>query len=310
MSNKSLIFTVDTESDNQWETTNGQTTDNAKYIPRFQELCEKYSVIPVYLTDYSMSHNEWLMSYLNKKQDVGLCEIGAHLHAWDTPPGHEYDYSETGRPYLIEYPQDIMYEKLYNLTEHLNNNVNGKVVSHRAGRWAVNDSYMHMLNELGYRIDCSITPGISWSRQKGVSAGGPDYRSEKQMAEVYRGTDILEVPMSVGKVHTFNWRKEYGIVRNIGREVKSIMGRTVWLRPAICTKVEMIALIDILERRKIEYIEFMIHSSELMPGGSPYFKTEEDIDKLYRILEELFSMLSGRSYKSISLRDYYLNCDR
>ena len=37
----------------------------------------------------------------------------------------------------------------------------------------------------------------------------------------------------------------------------------------------------------------MIHSSELMPGGSPTFKTENDIENLYSDLKMIFKDLSS-----------------
>ena len=36
------------------------------------------------------------------------------------------------------------------------------------------------------------------------------------------------------------------------------------------------------------YVEFMLHSSELMPGGSPTFATDESVECLYGHLEALF----------------------
>ena len=42
------------------------------------------------------------------------------------------------------------------------------------------------------------------------------------------------------------------------------------------------------------YVEFMLHSSELMPGGSPTFKDAQSIESLYADLETLFSMVSDR----------------
>ena len=40
---KHFIITVDTEGDNLWEYKKGTPigTENAKYLPRFQSLCEK-----------------------------------------------------------------------------------------------------------------------------------------------------------------------------------------------------------------------------------------------------------------------------
>ncbi len=40
-------------------------------------------------------------------------------------------------------------------------------------------------------------------------------------------------------------------------------------------------------------MEFMLHSSELMPGGSAIFRNASDIDRLYEHLEILFEDLSA-----------------
>jgi hypothetical protein len=34
-----------------------------------------------------------------------------------------------------------------------------------------------------------------------------------------------------------------------------------------------------------DYVEYMLHSSEYMPGGSPTFKNQQDIERLYADLE-------------------------
>lgn len=39
-------------------------------------------------------------------------------------------------------------------------------------------------------------------------------------------------------------------------------------------------------------VEFILHSSELMPGGSPTFPGEHEIETLYAHLEELFAVSS------------------
>jgi len=50
-------------------------------------------------------------------------------------------------------------------------------------------------------------------------------------------------------------------------------------------------------------IMMMIHSSELMPGGSPSFKTETDIENLYSDIETVFKRIS-REYLGIGLEEY------
>ena len=37
------------------------------------------------------------------------------------------------------------------------------LVSHRAGRWAINEIYLSILTEFNYSLDCSYTPYINWS---------------------------------------------------------------------------------------------------------------------------------------------------
>ena len=49
---------------------------------------------------------------------------------------------------------------------------------------------------------------------------------------------------------------------------------------------------------------FMIHSSELMPAGSPNFKDEESIKLLYQIIDNIFKYSSRLGYEGISLRDF------
>ena len=73
-------------------------------------------------------------------------EIGMHLHAWNSPPLFELsknDYLE--QPYLIEYPENIMNEKIMVLNDILENTFNNKMISHRSGRWALNDIYVKLL---------------------------------------------------------------------------------------------------------------------------------------------------------------------
>ena len=44
-----FIITIDTEGDNQWDHGRELTVENIRFVPRFQELCNKYHVKPTYL---------------------------------------------------------------------------------------------------------------------------------------------------------------------------------------------------------------------------------------------------------------------
>jgi hypothetical protein len=56
------------------------------------------------------------------------------------------------------------------------------------------------------------------------------------------------------------------------------------------------AMLEVARAKRAEgatHLEFMLHSSELMPGGSPTFRNESDIDRLYDSLERLFEEVSA-----------------
>ena len=78
----------------------------------------------------------------------------------------------------------------------------------------------------------------------------------------------------------------------------------MWLRPIGKSVRDLVALTESVEQEKVDFIEFMIHSSELMPGGSPYFKNNDDIDESYRIMREYFSYLAKKGYKGEKLSEF------
>ena len=76
-----------------------------------------------------------------------------------------------------------------------------------------------------------------------------------------------------------------------------------WLRPDGNNLKEMLWIIDKAFRIKMDYIQFMIHSSELMPGGSPVFQTKKSIENLYYDLEVVFALIAKYS-RGVGISDY------
>ena len=94
----------------------------------------------------------------------GTAEIGMHLHAWNSPPIVPLTADDYGcMPFLIEYQVDVMREKIVYMTSLLRDTFECQITSHRAGRWGFNGVYARILQDCGYRVDCSVTPGL-WSR--------------------------------------------------------------------------------------------------------------------------------------------------
>ena len=48
----------------------------------------------------------------------------------------------------------------------------------------------------------------------------------------------------------------------------------------------------------------MIHSSEFMLGGSPYYKNAEEIEMLFEIMDKYFMYITKKGYIGSSLAEY------
>lgn len=300
MPKKSFIITVDTEGDNLWNYVRGDNvkTENALFVPRFQELCNSFALKPVWLTDYEMARDDRFVDYIGPKMENGLCEIGIHVHAWNNPPEYSLDGIYGGNPFLVEYPDDVMRQKFGCLYEMLKEKFGRSPVSHRAGRWVMDDRYFRLLEEFDIKVDCSYTPGVSWAQICGETvANGPDYGDVNKKAHMVG--NVLEVPMTIRKVHLVH----KGTLKH--RLRVAVTGDDMWLRPATSTLDDMISLCHKVDsEEENEYLEMMVHSSELMPGGSIYFKDEESIESMYKSLGKLFESVLNLGYEGATLEDF------
>lgn len=296
---KYFIITVDTEGDDLWNYRNGQEvkTENALYIPRFQNLCEKYGFKPVWLTNYEMACDQRYVDYIKPKMEAGLCEVGIHIHAWNNPPFYNLNTKYSGNSYLIEYPDDVMHAKFAVTYSLLKEKFGISVKSHRAGRWAMNDRYFALLKEFGIEADCSYTPGVSWTRTFGETMFGPDYSTALYCPGIIDG--VLEIPMTIRKTHF----SRKGSVLHKLRVL--FQGDNIWLRPASATVDDMLALCKrIYSEPAVDYLEFMLHSSEMMPAGSPYFKDDKAIEGLYQSIEKVFAYVKSLGYAGVTMAEY------
>lgn len=301
---KKFIITIDTEGDGQWDPNAPCFTQNARFIPRFQELSEKYGFQPTWLTNYEMAEDPFFVEYMTQKLQDGQCEIGMHLHAWNNPPEFPLRKVTDQRDYLFEYPEHVMDEKIKIITNKLEETFNTKMLSHRSGRWATDETYFRLLSKYGYQVDCSVTPYESWVSCPGATGKpGSDYSHYPSQPYMIYG-NILEVPVSIRPLKYFAPDAIYS-VRSCLREVKwSMKTRNVWLRPTENSPFTPLKKVLDTVAQDSDYAMFMLHSSEMMPGGSPSFPDEQSIEKLYRSLERLFADAQQQGYVGCKLSEY------
>jgi len=314
-----FLITIDTEGDNLWVKPRAVTTRNAEYLPRFQVLCERFGFSPTYLTNWEMVNCEFFREFGGDLVRRATGEIGMHLHAWDSPPLFSLTSDDPWhQPYLTEYPLPVVREKIRVITDRLQDVFQCRPVSHRAGRWALDENYVRALSEAGYQVDCSVTPHYSWRDCLGAPAGsgGSDYTSFPDkpyfpfVDDIRRpgGSTLLEVPVSILRTSDSAF---WGAVRSAGRAttqttrlVNRLRPPLLWPYPGIQSMRHLFRLLEVVLLEQRDYFMLVLHSSELMPGGSPRFSTAASIERLYEVLEALFAEASD-TFQGMALCGFY-----
>ena len=315
-----IIITIDTEGDNQWNPALPQSTENIRFIPRFQDLCDRYRFPPTYLCTYDVvsagSFDEILLPF----DASGRAEIGAHLHPWTTPPFSEWDRSETDTAYPSELPPGLFARKLESLTRLIATKLGRPPRSYRAGRWGFSAAHIPLLLQHGYIADCSVTPLVSWV-DPGARERGQDFSQASARPYFMAWGDparegasgLLEVPVTI--LCTNAWMRASPFLRAAYRRYRKsaparFLNRTFlvaprWFRPfSDMTVPRLKAVYETARHLDLPVVEMMFHSSELMPDGSPHNTTVEAVDDLYKRLDGIFAFLAAQQVTGSTLSAY------
>lgn len=299
-----FIITVDVEGDDLVSRPRAIGTHNARFLPRLQDLCQEYGFKATYLVNYEMACSPDLVAFGRDLLGAGSGEIGIHLHAWNSPPLHQITPNDSLHyPYLYEFPEPIMRQKIHFLTDLLEDTFGTKMTSHRAGRWGFDPRYARLLLERGFKVDSSVTPHVSWANAMGDprQSGGPDYRRfppepyfiDPQDISRSGDSDLLEVPVTTEKV----------VLQEPDTPQTGEAAIVRWLRPSGRNGRVLRSLIERVLAESRTCAVLMIHSSDLMPGGS-IVPDAQTVESLYLDMEALFQIVHGRMV-GMTLTDFY-----
>ncbi|MSO62571.1 MAG: hypothetical protein EXQ50_10840 [Acidobacteria bacterium] len=312
-----LIITIDTEGDNQWDAGLPRSTDNIRFIPRFQELCDRYHFPPTYLCTYEVVDSTAFDEILLPLHKSRRAEVGAHLHPWTNPPLSKWDRGDNGAAYPSELPADLFTQKLESLTALLAAKLGETPRSYRAGRWGLSAAHIPALLQCGYIVDCSVTPLLSWT-DPGARERGQDF-SDAPVSPYFvawgdpareGASGLLEVPVTI--LHTNAIMRHSPLLRGAYRRYRKtlaarMLNRAFWIAPqwfrpfSDMSVARLTAVYETARRLGLPAVEMMFHSSELMPDGSPHNLTVESVDHLFTRLDRLFAHLAGRKVEGITL---------
>ena len=312
-----FIVTIDTEGDDLWGRPRIITTRNARHVQRFQRLCESFGLRPTWLTNFEMARCPEFLAFGRDVVRRGTGEIGMHLHAWNSPPLQPLTPDDmTAQPFLTEYPQEVVDAKIGYMARLLRDRFECEIVSHRGGRWAFDATCAQALVRHGIRVDCSVTPDVRWVRapaedEKRSDAAVVDYRGfptrpyvvDLNQPQRPGRSSLLEVPMTVVPSSLYRWLPQAYAVPLVRRWSWAWQPTHHWLYPDGRNLPAMLGMVRQAVAERWPHLEMVLHSSELMPGGSPSFPDGPSIEALYRDLRVLFRSVAGH-FRGMTLGDF------
>lgn len=293
-----LLVGIDTEGDNQWDLAarEAQTFENVYALPQLHSRFERHGVRPTYVVTHPVATDPRSAEMLRFLLLRGTCEIGAHHHAWETPPCSPDDVRR--HPYALSLPIGRFEAQLHELTRAIHGSVGQRPVTYRSGRFGFAAAHVAGLEREGYLVESSVAPLFYEAHKQGpefVEAPLTPYFLSYDSAVRPGSSSVLEVPCSAALDRDVPARvawmyarapKPYAtrrILRKLG------IARVLWIRPSYSSLDDMKTLARRLVKRGEPVINMLFHSSEAIVGGSPYNRTQAELDAFLDRLERFFT---------------------
>jgi peptidoglycan/xylan/chitin deacetylase (PgdA/CDA1 family) len=297
-----LLVGIDTEGDNQWDAAAraNQRFENIYALPRLHALFARHGVRPTYVITHPVARDARSAEVLRGLLAGGDCEIGAHHHAWETPPFTPADVRR--HPYASTLSRPQFAAQLASLTDAITEAVGRRPVSYRSGRFGFSADHVAALEQQGYLIESSVAPLFYESHKGGpefVEAPLTPYFLAYDSATAPGSSNLLEVPVSAALNRRLPRRLQYLYARaprpyHTKRVLRALgLLRLRWLRPSYSSLDDMIALARDLVRAREPVLNLLFHSSEAIVGGSPYNRTEAELDAFVERLEKFLAFATG-----------------
>ncbi len=301
-----FVLTVDTEEEFDW----GKPLDRADHsihsLPRlakFQQFCESFGVVPIYLVDYPIATSPLAAEILREPIAAGRAEIGVQLHPWVSPP-HDEEVTEFNS-YVGNLPAALEREKFLRLRDAIAENFGVEPLIYRAGRYGVGPNTAAIISEGGIAIDTSVRSRFDYS-----STGGANFRDLPVVPYwVDRRGGLMELPLTtvywgmLRRQGPWLYPRMWRIPKVRGALSRIAMLERIPLTPEGVTLEEAIRGIDMAVDDGLPLLVFSFHSPSLAPGYTPYIRSEADLDDFYDWWRGVFAYLTQRQVTPSSIKD-------
>jgi hypothetical protein len=260
---------------------------------RLAPLLRRFRARATYLLSPELLQDAACVARLRALQSEA--ELGTHLHGEMTAPGaHVPEVTEVVQR---AYPEAIERAKLRSLGDAFAAAFGRAPRVFRAGRFGLGERSLDLLAELGYTVDSSVTPFVDWSAIGGLSfVGAPTqpYRPDPAAPARPGSAPLCEVPVTIrpSVLPLVGWRWPR------------------WLRP---TRGSVRGLVRLMRDEIADgaagdgarpvVLNAMFHNVEVVPGASPYARSERQAGAILRRLEGMLEFAASAGIPVVGLEE-------
>jgi hypothetical protein len=275
-----LVISIDVEEEGLFSGAYPRTppgVTNVAALKRLEFIPREFGLPLTLLVSYQVARDPGACRVLAHWQETHGAEIGVHLHPWNTPPFADLPYPEPISAELL--PVALLRDKLAGLVGQVRGSLGVTPRSFRMGRFDWGPKVMALLPEFGLRVDSSIVPlSIKSSNPEDFLAPADPY-----LLPGLAGGPLLEAPLTLVPVLPGTPRAVYGLSRVLpgawGRRVRDwfrYLG-AAGIHPTWYPLAPMQLAAWLHRRRGGQVLNMFFHSSELQPGATRFFPTEESV---------------------------------
>ena len=295
-----LLVTIDAEEEFDW----GQPFDrrntavtSMRGVPRAQEIFDRFGIRPTYVVDYPVASQPAGVGPLREIARDGRCTIGAHLHPWVSPPFDEQVNVRNSFPGNL--PRELEAAKLQQTARAIEAAFGAPPRCYQAGRFGIGPNTAALLEEQGFEVDFSVCPPFDYAAE-----GGPDF--SKFGCETYWFGErrlLLGIPLTgayVGWVHAGANALYRAATSPAARALHApgVLSRLaavdrLRLSPEGFTPRHHRRLTEHLLQLGVRTFVWSFHTPSLVPGHTPYVKSEAELDVFLDRFREYFDYFLG-----------------
>jgi len=181
------------------------------------------------------------------------------------------------------------------LTDTIEDRFGARPTIFKAGRHGFGPNTSCVLADLGYKVDCSYVPFTSFAAD-----GGPDFQAvPDQPFWLDERSRLLEIPTTAGFIgpaaaigERAAWlfdNEQAARLRLPGMLGRAgIVARSRLTPEGVCAE-EQCRLIESMVRRGRRSFNLVYHSPSLAPGNTPYVRTEADLPRFLKTIEQVLT---------------------